>query len=125
MAQIFRSGAFLQQCWSVHPLCVEVRRMTNEHQLGLACTSCRFAHYLTLDSVVVRVSAALEGEEDSSNESLSPQEGQAQLLNCLSIHAMALSLCEMDVFEDLALIRCAECRRQYALTVSAFETHQK
>jgi hypothetical protein len=31
----------------------------------------------------------------------------------------------MDVFEDLALVRCAECRRHYAVTVSAFETHQK
>jgi hypothetical protein len=32
---------------------------------------------------------------------------------------------EMDVFEDLLVIRCAECRRQYALVVTAFETHQK
>jgi hypothetical protein len=29
------------------------------------------------------------------------------------------------VFEDLVVIRCAECRRQYTLAVTAFETHQK
>jgi hypothetical protein len=27
MAEIIRSGAFLQQCWSVHPLCLTVKRV--------------------------------------------------------------------------------------------------
>ncbi len=124
MAQVYKSGAFLQQCWSVHPLCIEVRRMTGEHQLGLACTSCRFAHYLTLESVVVRASAVLEGAEDVFNEPL-PGKGEDQLAGCLQSHAQSLSLREMDVFEDLVMIRCAECRRHYALNVSAFETHEK
>ena len=122
MGQIFHSGAFLQQCWSVHPLCVTVRRMANGNQLALACTSCRFAHYLTLDSVVVRATAASERAEGASGEVVS---GQTQLVGCLDAHAAALSLREMDVFENLALLRCAECRRHYALRVSAFETHQK
>jgi hypothetical protein len=125
MGQIFRSGAFLQQCWSVHPLCVAVKRMADGNQLVLACTSCRFAHYLTLDSVDVRASAASEGAEGSSREVAAPAEAQAQLVGCLDAHPAALSLREMDVFEDLALLRCAECRRHYALHVAAFETHQK
>ena len=126
MAQVFRSGAFLQQCWSVHPLCVVVKRMGDGNQLILACTSCRFAHYLTLDSVDVRASAvSSEGAGDSSGPIATPAEGQAQLVACLNAHAAALSLREMDVFEDLALLRCAECRRHYALHVAAFETHQK
>src|SRR5262245_17065624 len=125
MTQIFRSGAFLQQCWSVHPLCVAVKRMADGNQLVLACTSCRFAHYLTLGSVDVRASAASERTEDSSREVAAPTEAQAQLVGCLDAHAAALSLREMDVFEDLALLRCAECRRYYALHVAAFETHQK
>jgi hypothetical protein len=124
MGQIFHSGAFLQQCWSVHPLCVTVRRMANNNQLALACTSCRFGHYLTLDSVVVRASAASEQAEGSSDEAATAS-GQTQLVGCLGAHAAALSLREMDVFENLALLRCAECRRHYALTVSSFETHQK
>lgn len=125
MGGVFRSGAFLQQCWSVHPLCVAVKRMADGNQLILACTSCRFAHYLTLGSVVVRTSAVMEGAEDSPGERATPPEGQAQLVGCLDAHAAALSLREMDVFEDLVLIRCAECRRHYALRVSSFETHQK
>lgn len=122
--QVFRSGAFLQQCWSVHPLCVAVKRMAG-NQLILACTSCRFAHYLTLTSVDVRAAAAPEGTEASSGKAAVLPDAQAQLVGCLDAHAAALSLREMDVFEDLALLRCAECRRHYALHVASFETHQK
>ncbi len=125
MAQVYKSGAFLQQCWSVHPLCLEVRRMTSERQLGLACTSCRFAHYLTLESVVARVSVMPEEAADVPEEPATVPKGQAQLDRCLHEHAAALSLRKMDVFEDLVMIRCAECRRHYALRVSAFETHEK
>ena len=125
MAQIFRSGAFLQQCWSVHPLCVTVKRMADGNQLILTCTSCRFVHHLTLASVVVRASAVLDESEDSSGDHVTARGGQDQLLGCLEAHPRALSLREMDVFEDVALVRCAECRRHYVLTVSSFETHQK
>jgi hypothetical protein len=124
MVQVFRSGAFLQQCWSVHPLCVAVKRMVDDGTLILSCSSCRFVHHLVLASVVVRASAVLADSEDSG-ELADPQKGQSQLAACLGAHAAALSLREMDVFEDLALIRCAECRRHYALQVTSFETHQK
>lgn len=125
MAQIFRSGAFLQQCWSVHPLCVTVKRMADGNQLILTCTSCRFVHHLTLASVVVRASAVLDESDDSSGDHVTARGGQDQLLGCLEAHPPALSLREMDVFEDVALVRCAECRRHYVLTVSSFETHHK
>jgi hypothetical protein len=125
MAQVYRSGAFLQQCWSVHPLCVTVKRMTDDRTLILSCTSCRSVHHLALASVVAKTSVALS-RPDEEGESLPRVEGGlVQLAGCLDVHASALSLREMDVFEDQALVRCAECRRHYALTVSAFETHQK
>jgi len=123
MGQVFRSGAFLQQCWSVHPLCVGVRRITAEHQLALACTSCRFAHYLTIGSIVLRSTGASE-EPAASTEEDRP-DAQTYLASCVEAHPTALSLREMDVFQDVAVIRCAECRRHYALAVTAFETHQK
>jgi len=125
MAQIFRSGAFLQQCWSVHPLCVMVKRMAEPNQLILSCTSCRSVHHLTLSSVVVRASAVLQDSEDSPHRHPTGDGGLVQLVGCVAAHASALSLREMDVFEDLAMVRCAECRRHYALSVAAFETHQK
>ena len=122
MGQVFRSGAFLQQCWSVHPLCVSVKRITVDNQLALACTSCRFAHYVTIGSVGFGPSAS---EEESTDASETRPDAQARLARCLEAHAAALSLRQMDVFEDLAVIRCAECRRHYAVAVTAFETHQK
>ena len=123
MAEIFRSGAFLQQCWSVHPLCVAVKRMAEHRTLILSCSSCRFVHHLALASIVAKASVALSLPVDSLRTR--DDGGLSQLAGCLDAHASALSLREMDVFEDRALIRCADCRRYYALTVSAFETHQR
>lgn len=124
MGQIFRTGAFLQQCWSVHPLCLSVRRLTADNQLGLACTSCRFAHYVTMASASLR---AVGGSEPPESEKgfHAGADARALLASCLNAHAPALSLREMDVFEDAVVIRCAACRRHYALAVTAFETHQK
>jgi len=123
MAQVFKSGAFLQQCWSVHPLCVGVKRMTDDRTVILTCTSCRSTHHLTLSSVVAKTSVALSRPDSEQLPRI--EGGLLQLADCLKAHAPALSLREMDVFEDQALIRCAECRRHYALSVVAFETHQK
>jgi hypothetical protein len=125
MGEVFRSGAFLQQCWSVHPLCVGVRRITADNQLALACTSCRFAHYVTMGAVALGPSSVSEETGTPVDASEAGADAQARLARCLEAHASALSLRGMDVFEDLVVIRCAECRRQYALAVTAFETHQK
>ncbi len=124
MGQVFHSGAFLQQCWSVHPLCVSVKRITGGNQLILACTSCRFAHHLMLGDVDVRPSAASVTTE-STKESDAQLPSKVRFTACLEGHPAALTLREMEVFKDLAVIRCAECRRLYVLTVTAFETHQK
>jgi len=124
MGQVFQSGAFLQQCWSVHPLCISVKRITGENQLALACTACRFAHYVTMGSVVFGPPASEESGASTDASEARP-DARARLANCLEAHATALSLREMDVFEDLAVLRCAECRRHYTVAVTAFETHQK
>lgn len=125
MAQVFRSGAFLQQCWSVHPLCLVVKRLDEDRRLILGCTSCRSAHHLILSSVLTRASSVSECEEESQPDHPHVQGGQAQLGMCVGAHASALSLRDMDVFEDSVMLRCAECRRHYAMAVSSFETHQK
>lgn len=125
MGQVFRSGAFLQQCWSVHPLCVGVRRITAENQLALACTSCRFAHYVSLGSIVLGTANATDQPAQSEETSETLSDARGRLVSCLDAHAAALSLRGMDVFEDLVILRCAECRRQYTVAAIAFETHQK
>ena len=123
MVQVIRSGAFLQQCWSVHPLCVTVKRMTDENALVLICSSCKSAHHLTVAAVTSKASSAqqMAGEGDLRDE----PSGQECLKACVSTHHASLSLREMDVFQDLVRLRCADCRRQYELTVSAFETRYK
>jgi hypothetical protein len=125
MVEIIRSGAFLQQCWSVHPLCVAVKRIAENRTLILNCSSCRFVHHLTFSAITAKTSVRLSEPDDQPKSRVRGEEGLAQLAGCLETHALALSLREMDVFEDRALIRCADCRRHYVLTVSAFETHQR
>jgi hypothetical protein len=125
MAQVIRSGAFLQQCWSVHPLCLTVKRVADDRTVVLLCSSCRSAHHLQCDSVVAQASAAQSQSDASAPPVAGDPEGLAQLANCIAAHRPALSLREMDVFEDRALIRCADCRCHYALAVSQFEMRQK
>lgn len=119
MAQIIRSGAFLQQCWSVHPLCVSVKRMVDDRTLVLACRSCKMAHHVALGMVVPKESASVP--DRPPGQAL----GESLLSGCVETHQASLTLREMDVFQDVMLLRCAECRRHYEVTVTAFETHQK
>jgi hypothetical protein len=123
MTNIVRSGAFLQQCWSVHPLCVAVKRMGEDRIMVLACSSCRSVHHLTIDLVVPKDSA---GQEAVATGAAGKDVSAETLLNaCITTHRASLTLREMDVFQDLVLLRCADCRRHYALHVSVFETHHK
>jgi hypothetical protein len=123
MTQIIRSGAFLQQCWSVHPLCVTAKRMTDENALVLICSSCKSAHYLTVAMVTSQAASAqhMAGAGTSRDE----PPGEEFLKACVSTHHASLTLREMDVFQDLVRLRCADCRRQYELTISTFETRHK
>ena len=123
MAEIIRSGAFLQQCWSVHPLCLTVKRVEPDRIVVLTCSSCRMVHRVTAVAITRQASAV---ESSSSPESGGAQpDGLVALKTCLGTHAPALSVREMDVFQDAVWIRCAECRAQFDMTVSQFETHQK
>jgi len=122
MAEIIRSGAFLQQCWSVHPLCLTIKRVEPERIVVLTCSSCRMVHRVTTDVITRLASTA---DTFSSVPEPAQLDGLVALKMCLDAHATALSLREMDVFQDAVWVRCAECRAQFDLTVSQFETHQK
>jgi hypothetical protein len=122
MAEIIRSGAFLQQCWSVHPLCLTVKRIEPERIVVLTCSSCRMVHRVTT-AVIIRQASAVDSI--SSEPGPAQPDGLLALTRCLGAHAPALSLREMDVFQDAVWLRCAECRAQFDLAVSHFETHQK
>lgn len=51
--------------------------------------------------------------------------GESLLSACITTHRASITLREMDVFQDLVFLRCADCRRHYELTVSSFETYQR
>jgi hypothetical protein len=123
MAEIIRSGAFLQQCWSIHPLCVTVRRVSDDRTVVLACSACRSAHRLTLATVVSKASSAQGAKVQDPEEEQGS--GGTLLGACLTAHHRSVTLSTMDVFQDFVLLRCADCRRHYELTISSFETHQK
>jgi hypothetical protein len=122
MAEIIRSGAFLQQCWSVHPLCLTVKRVERERVVVLTCSSCRMVHRVITDAISRHLPT---GDSSLPAPGLAQPGGGEALQRCLGTHAPALSVREMDVFQDAVWVRCAECRAQYDLTVSQFETHQK
>lgn len=125
MAQVIRSGAFLQQCWSVHPLCLTVKRIADDRTVVLLCSSCRSAHHLHCASVEAQPSAAPSDRPVPAPAVAGQADGLSQLTACIAAHRPALSLREMDVFEDRVLIRCADCRCHYALAVLQFEMRQK
>jgi hypothetical protein len=122
MTEIIRSGAFLQQCWSVHPLCLTVKRIEQDRLVVITCSSCRMVHRMTADAITRHIST---GDVSLPTTEMTQPDGLVALKNCLGTHAHALSVREMDVFQDAVWVRCAVCRSQFDLTVSQFETHQK
>jgi len=123
MGQRFQSGAFVQQCFAVHPLCLSLKRIDEHGRLVVACTSCRMMHLMTADQVVGRVAAVpLGGEVDSPKVMPTARES---LESCLLAHPVSVTIRELDVIRDTAGLRCGECRRMFDLQVSGFESLQK
>ena len=123
MSPIFQSGAFLQQCFAVHPLCLSIKRAGTQ-QLILSCSSCNLAHRLTLRSVVQAGYLAV-ADAPAAGEPAEPPTPAETLVRCASAHPAAVRVSAMDVVAETAGLRCAECRRLYDLDVASFETQQK
>lgn len=119
MSPIYSSGAFLQQCFSVHPLCLNVKKLSAPSHLLLSCSSCRLSHRLTIRSV----NSHLPGQDQPTERPGPP--AFDHLTACIEAHQAALGVNAIDVVRDTAGIRCAECRRVFNLDVSLFETHQR
>ena len=87
MAEIIRSGAFLQQCWSVHPLCLTVKRVESERIVVLTCSSCRMVHRVTTDAVIRQAST---GDSSVPEPDPTQPDGLAALKTCMGTHGPAL-----------------------------------
>ncbi len=123
MAQRFQSGAFVQQCFAVHPLCLSLKRLDEDGRLVIACTSCRMMHLMKADQVVARVAAVPLGGEVTSSKAIPT--ARELLATCLQTHPVSVTIRELDVIRDSVGLRCGECRRMFGLQVSVFESHQK
>lgn len=121
MALFYTSGAFIQQCFAAHRLCLNVKKVGLPDKILLSCSSCNLLHRLTLRSLTAR-RAQVEGRlgEESVKRDASVSFG-----DCFASHPAALAMSEMDVVHDRVGLRCADCRLAYDMDVALFETHQR
>lgn len=114
MPTIYKSGAFLQQCFSVHPLSLNFKMLTLPDKIGIACVNCKFRHRLTIKSI-----SRLIGDAESF------QEDDAENLHaCVSQHKEALHVTEVSVKQDIVQFRCRLCKIGFQVSISLYETYQ-
>jgi len=111
---VFKTGAFLQQCFSVHPLTLSLRLVTPPELVGIVCTNCRMKHRLTIRQVGVP-----ESEKAGMDD-----KGILSFLNCSQMHPEDVRISMVDVVKDSVELRCRPCRRTYLLDIGMFETQQ-
>lgn len=113
---VFKSGAFLQQCFSVHPLTLILKLVTPPDLVGVVCTNCRMKHRLT-----VRHVAPEEREKAETKE----EEGVLlSFQRCSQAHPEDIRISLVDVVNNSVAFRCRPCRRTYLLDIGLIETHQ-
>ncbi len=114
MPTIYKSGAFLQQCFSVHPLSLSLKMLTLPDKIGIACVNCKFRHRLTLNTI-----SRIIGDSESF------QEGAAESLqSCITQHQDALHVTEVSVKHDIVQFRCRLCKTGFQVNISLYETYQ-
>ena len=114
MANVFQSGAFLQQCFSVHPLSLTVKMLTLPDTVGIACVNCKSRHRLTIGPITHSI----------GNSELREEGAATGLAACVTGHQAALHVTEVSVERDLIQFRCRECKAGFQATVCLFETYQ-
>jgi hypothetical protein len=111
---VYKSGAFLQQCFSVHPLSLNVKLVALPGTIGIICSNCRMRHRLTLHHTA--------GQSPVNTE---PTDPDIRLLErCFSGHPDELRISLVHVEHQGVEFRCRPCRRSFVVKVGLFETHQ-
>ena len=118
MSPIFKTGAFIQQCFSVHPLCLSVKKLVPPDHVIIPCSSCNLAHRLTLRAQFPPLSSTPVSDGSTGQKTV-------HLDTCVKSHPTALRISAMDVVHDAVSIRCQECRITFNVAVTLFETHQR
>lgn len=114
MPTIYKSGAFLQQCFSVHPLSLNFKMLTLPDKIGIACVNCKFRHRLTFKTI-----ARIIGDTESF------EAGDAEgLQSCVTQHQEALHVTEVSVEQDIVQFRCRQCKTGFQANIALYETYQ-
>jgi hypothetical protein len=111
---VYKSGAFLQQCFSVHPLSLDLKLVAPPEIVGVLCANCRMRHRLTLHQVTA---LPTEKTESRNNELVFLQE-------CFHGHPEDVRISSVHVERQAVEFRCRPCRRTFVLDVALFETRQ-
>ena len=114
MPTIYKSGAFLQQCFAVHPLSLSVKMLTLPDKIGISCVNCKFRHRLTFKTI-----SRIIGDADSFEE-----EHADSLYSCVTQHQEALHVTEVSVKHDIVQFRCRLCKRGFQVNIALYETYQ-
>lgn len=115
MGNVFRSGAFLQQCFSVHPLSLSLKMLTLPDKIGIFCLHCKSRHRLTFDTISRVIGDAEFFEEGSAARMLEA---------CANAHQEALHVTEVSVDRNIVQFRCRECNAGFQTRISLYETYQ-
>ncbi|GJL69412.1 MAG: hypothetical protein NPIRA06_20470 [Nitrospirales bacterium] len=111
---VHKSGAFLQQCFSVHPLCLNVKLVSPPQIVGVLCTNCQMRHRLTLPEA-----------SGSSEETIGiDRHDLVRLQECVQSHPKEVRVSLVHIEQSAVEFRCGSCHCSYALNVALFETHQ-
>ena len=111
---IFNSGAFLQQCFAVHPLSLSFKMVTLPDKVGILCANCNMRHRLTVNGFHTHL----------ADGPLTELGAAPHLKNCAEAHPEDLRVSGVNVEKDSVQLRCRECQRNYHIQVSIFETYQ-
>jgi hypothetical protein len=122
MPSVYKSGAFIQQCFAVHPRCLDFKSAHLPDRVVLTCTSCKMHHHLALRSIATRSSALADSPDIAPG---SVERAAADFLDeCLKAHVRSVTIRAMDVIQDVVGLRCRDCRRLFDLDIASFESHQ-
>jgi len=111
---IFNGGAFLQQCFAVHPLSLSFKIVALPDKVGILCANCNMRHRLTVKVFHTHI----------HDEPLTERGAAPHLKQCAKAHSDDLRVSGVNVESDSVQLRCRECQRTYHFNVSLFETYK-
>lgn len=114
MANIYKSGAFLQQCFAVHPFSLHLKMFRPPNTIGISCSHCKSRHRLTIGRL-----AQMMGETERSLSN-----PDTILETCMIEHPQSLHITEVSIDQDALHFRCRLCKIGLHATINLYETCQ-